>query len=66
MPDHAQLSQEDFPRVREAARILREHDVEKEFELGLDAILSGLEANHRRRGSVPPGPSVGVLRRAGS
>jgi len=36
------LSEETFPRVREAARLLPTHDVEKEFELGLDAMLTGL------------------------
>lgn len=33
---------DEFPRVREAARLLPEYDVEKEFEVGLDALLAGL------------------------
>lgn len=42
-PAYERLSEEQFPRVREAARLLAAHDVEKEFELGLEAMLSGLE-----------------------
>jgi len=43
-PAYERLSEESFPRVREAARLLAGHDIEKEFEFGLDAIFSGLEA----------------------
>ena len=42
-PAYDALSPDEFPRVREAARLLAAHDVEKEFELGLDLLLSGLE-----------------------
>ncbi len=42
-PAYESLDEAEFPRVREAARLLPSHDVESEFELGLDALLSGLE-----------------------
>lgn len=48
-PAYDRLSEETFPRVREAARLLPTHDVEKEFERGLDAMLSGLEIHHANR-----------------
>jgi TetR/AcrR family transcriptional regulator, tetracycline repressor protein len=48
-PDYDRLNEKAFPRVREAARLLHSHDVEKEFELGLDAMVSGLETRLRRR-----------------
>jgi AcrR family transcriptional regulator len=41
-PIYTQLSAERFPRVREAALLLGTHDLEKEFELGVDAMLAGL------------------------
>jgi hypothetical protein len=41
------LSEETFPRVREAARVLNHRDVEKEFEFGLDAMLGGIGARLR-------------------
>jgi AcrR family transcriptional regulator len=47
-PDYDALSDDVFPRVREAARILRSHDEEREFEFGLDALVAGLEARSRR------------------
>lgn len=51
-PRYEDLSEEEFPRVREAARVLADHDVEKEFEFGLDAMLAGFEAHlaGKRRG----------------
>ena len=49
-PAYEQLSEREFPRVREAARLLGDHDVEKEFELGLDAMLAGLEVRLAHRG----------------
>ncbi|NUP10668.1 MAG: TetR family transcriptional regulator [Polyangiaceae bacterium] len=45
--DH--LSEERFPRVREVARILPRHDLEKEFELGLEAMIVGIEARLERK-----------------
>jgi AcrR family transcriptional regulator len=50
-PEYERLSQKDFPRVREAARLLPTHDIEREFEFGLDAMLVGIEARcvHKRR-----------------
>jgi hypothetical protein len=43
VPDYQRLSEQQFPRVREASRLLASHDLEAEFELGLDALLLGLE-----------------------
>jgi len=45
-PAYDRLSESEFPRVREAARLLSAHDPEKEFELGLEAMIEGL-------GSIP-------------
>jgi TetR/AcrR family transcriptional regulator, tetracycline repressor protein len=42
-PAYDQLARTQFPRVREAARILLTHDLEQEFEFGLDAMFAGLE-----------------------
>ena len=42
-PAYDRLSETAFPRVREAVRLLPTHDIEKEFTLGLDAMISGLE-----------------------
>jgi len=50
-PAYDRLDPVEFPRVREAAALLGSHDVEREFELGLDAMLTGLEAHLRVRGS---------------
>jgi len=47
-PAYDQLGDEQFPRVREAARLLLTHDLEDEFEFGLDAMFSGLEARLAR------------------
>jgi AcrR family transcriptional regulator len=44
VPDYRALDETAFPRVREAARALSEHDAERELDLGLDALLAGLEA----------------------
>ena len=48
-PAYDRLSEETFPRVREAARLLPTHDVEREFELGLEAMLTGLEVHREKR-----------------
>lgn len=53
-PAYDRLSEEQFPRVREAARQLAAHDLEKEFELGLEMMLSGLEL--RLAGRARPKP----------
>src|SRR5262245_1938392 len=42
-PQYEQLSPAAFPRVLEVARLLPARDLEKEFELGLDAMLAGLD-----------------------
>ncbi len=42
-PEYERLSREHFPRVHEAAMLLATHDVESEFDLGLNALLVGLE-----------------------
>jgi AcrR family transcriptional regulator len=51
-PPYEQLSEREFPRVREMARLLDAdgHDVDREFELGLEAMLAGL-GRHARRGA---------------
>jgi AcrR family transcriptional regulator len=43
-PAYDQLNPEQFPRVREAAALLPGHDLEREFEFGLDALLVGFGA----------------------
>jgi AcrR family transcriptional regulator len=48
-PAYESLSEEQFPRVREAARLLAAHDLERELDFGLDAMLVGLEARLDRR-----------------
>jgi AcrR family transcriptional regulator len=48
-PAYERLSEAEFPRVRELARLLPAHDVERELELGLEALLAGL-GRHARRG----------------
>ncbi|WP_394841081.1 TetR/AcrR family transcriptional regulator C-terminal domain-containing protein [Pendulispora brunnea] len=50
-PAYERLSEEHFPRVREAARVLANYDETKEFELGLEAMLTGLEAARRGHSS---------------
>lgn len=47
-PAYEQLSEAEFPRVREAARLPSRFDVEREFEFGLDVILAGINARARR------------------
>jgi AcrR family transcriptional regulator len=42
-PIYERLSPDSFPRVREAARTLLTHNLDREFEFGLDALLAGLE-----------------------
>jgi AcrR family transcriptional regulator len=49
-PAYDRLSEDHFPRVREAARLLADHDVEEEFEFGLRIMLAGLD--ERRAGRV--------------
>lgn len=46
--DYAALPADEFPRVREIAPRLARWDVEAEFELGLDAFLTGVAARARR------------------
>lgn len=41
-PAYEKLNPEEFPRVREMARHLPNHSIEKEFEFGLDAMLAGI------------------------
>lgn len=53
-PAYERLPEQQFPRVREAARLLADHDPEREFELGLEAMLCGLE--HRLRDERRPRP----------
>lgn len=43
-PAYERLSAAAFPHVRDAARSLPARDIEEEFELGLDAMVLGLEA----------------------
>lgn len=42
--DYERLSETEFPRVREMARQLERHDVEAEFEFGIDLLIAGLKA----------------------
>jgi AcrR family transcriptional regulator len=53
-PAYERLSEDAFPRVREAAGVLPGHDVEREFALGLDAMLAGLEARRARASNKRP------------
>ena len=55
-PAYDGLAAEQFPRVREAARLLLTHDLEEEFEFGLDAMFAGLEARlaRPRRSKIAP------------
>jgi len=48
-PAYEQLSEQDFPRVHELVAVLARHDIEKEFEFGLEAMLAGLEARLTKR-----------------
>ncbi|MCE9669860.1 TetR/AcrR family transcriptional regulator C-terminal domain-containing protein [Myxococcus stipitatus] len=48
-PAYHQLDPTAFPRVREAASSLASHDVDAEFEFGLEALVAGLEAGRKRR-----------------
>ena len=48
-PAYDRLDEESFPRIREVALILRSHDLEDEFEFGLDAMIAGVEARNARK-----------------
>jgi AcrR family transcriptional regulator len=48
-PSYHTLDEARFPYVREVARVLDRHDVEKEFELGLEAMLTGLTRRRAAR-----------------
>lgn len=48
-PAYERLDPAAFPRVREMARGLPRRDPEREFALGLDALLAGLERHRTRR-----------------
>jgi AcrR family transcriptional regulator len=47
-PAYDRLDDKQFPRVREAARLLLTHDLEAELEFGLDALFAGLEVRLAR------------------
>jgi len=47
-PNYESLSEDEFPRVREVARILGDHDLEKELEFGLDAMVRGIDAQRAK------------------
>jgi AcrR family transcriptional regulator len=53
VPAYEQLSAEEFPRVREMARLLPNHSIEKEFEFGLDSMLAGIAVRQTPKGRVP-------------
>ena len=42
---YERLSESEFPRVREMAKQLGRHDVEAEFEFGIDLLIAGLKAH---------------------
>ncbi len=42
-PDYAQLDAADFPRVTELVALLPTHDLDAEFQFGLELLISGLE-----------------------
>jgi AcrR family transcriptional regulator len=44
-PDYDALSPAAFPRMREVARVLHRHDLDAEFEFGLEAMISGIAAS---------------------
>jgi TetR/AcrR family transcriptional regulator, tetracycline repressor protein len=44
-PPYATLDAQRFPRVLEAARLLGEHDPERDLSFGLDALITGLSAH---------------------
>jgi AcrR family transcriptional regulator len=48
LPDYEKLSTDAYPRVRELGRVLPTHNMDKEFEFGLDAMVGGLEAQRAR------------------
>ena len=47
-PRYEDLSREEFPHLTEIAALLPAHDGENEFDLGLNAFLTGLRAGVRR------------------
>ena len=47
-PRYEALPREEFPHLTEVAALLPAHDGENEFDLGLDAFLTGLRARVRR------------------
>lgn len=49
VPAYRELPPDEFPTILEAAGVLAEHDVDREFELGLDVLLAGLSARLRKR-----------------
>jgi AcrR family transcriptional regulator len=54
---YEQLPAAEFPTLREAARVIAQHSVDKEFEFGLDVLLRGLgerlkAVSPSRRGSA--------------
>ena len=49
VPVYEHLDEGSFPRVREIAILLASHDLDQEFELGLDAMLDGLALRLSRR-----------------
>jgi AcrR family transcriptional regulator len=54
-PDYHRLPPQAFPHVQRAAALLPTHDTEAEFALGLQAMLTGLEA-HLTKTTRPPKP----------
>jgi AcrR family transcriptional regulator len=42
VPAYRELPPDEFPTILEAAEVLADHDVDREFELGLDVLLDGL------------------------
>jgi AcrR family transcriptional regulator len=48
-PDYAALPAYAFPRVRETMAATDRRDIDAEFELGLDALLDGLERRQRAK-----------------
>jgi hypothetical protein len=46
-PAYEQLGEDEFPYIREMARVLAMRDLDAEFEFGLEALLTGIEARRR-------------------
>ncbi len=49
-PAYERLSEEAFPRMREAAQVLASYDIEEEFKFGLEAMLAGIEVRTSQKG----------------